>query len=193
MVGAIRSRVGAIGSLVGAMLRAPGAPSGGWRLEDVEDRGPRRLQRGDDERGRIEAALLGGSEDRGKHLLGLGPARGAIAAPAHLAGDHGGPQGMLGAPIGGIERRVDEEAEDGLEFGPQMGGEAAGVGEPAGACREQSVEAVDVVAARDGEALVRHVPEAMAVPRGESRPTSIMKRPTVGFPIAETRAGRPAR
>lgn len=138
-------------------------------MKAVEDDGARRPQERGERVGGVQAALLGRSQQGREDLLGLRSARGAIAAAAHFPGDHRRAQGMLSAPIGGIERRVEEEAEDGLEFGPQMGGEAAGVGESAGSRREQAVEAVDVVAARDGEALVRHVPESMAVPRGESR------------------------
>lgn len=47
---------------------------------------------------------------------------------------------MRGAPIRRGEGRVEETAEDGLEFGLQMGREAAGVGETAGARREQLAE-----------------------------------------------------
>jgi len=63
--------------------------------------------------------------------LGLCAADSAIAAAAHFARDDGGAQCVLGAPVGGIERRIEEEAEDGLEFGPQMRREAAGIGESA--------------------------------------------------------------
>jgi len=52
---------------------------------------------GDEDGGRIEAALLRGAEDRGEPLLGLRAAAGAIAAAAHRAGDHRGPPGMFGA------------------------------------------------------------------------------------------------
>jgi len=99
--------------------------------------------------------------------LGLCAADSAIAAAAHFARDDGGAQCVLGAPVGGIERRIEEEAEDGLEFGPQMRREAAGIGESAGSRRDQLIEAVDVVAARHREAMVRDLPGALPSPRGE--------------------------
>jgi len=101
-------------------------------LKNAQNDRPRRLQRGDEEGGCIEAALLCRTEYGGEDLLGLRAAGGAIAPAAGLSGDDGRPQGVLGAPVRGVERGVEEEAEDGLEFGTQMGGEGTGVGEPAG-------------------------------------------------------------
>ena len=136
-------------------------------MKGVERDGPRRLQRGDEDSGRVEAALLGGSEDRREDLLGLRPAPRAIATAAHLAGDHGGTQRVFGAPVRRVESGVEEEAEDRLEFGPEMGGEATRIGEPTGARRQQSVEALDIAAARDRQAVVGQVPASMAITRGE--------------------------
>lgn len=138
-------------------------------MKGVEDGGPRRPQELCEGLGGIEAALLSGPEHRREDLLTVGAARGAIAATAHLAGDHRGPQSVLGAPVRRVERGVEEEAEDGLEFGPQMGGEATGVGEPAGSRREQPVQPVDVVAARDREALVRDLTGVVAIARRKGR------------------------
>jgi hypothetical protein len=59
--------------------------------------------------GRVEAALIGGAEHAGEDLLTGRAAAGAIAAAARFAGDDGWPQRMLGAPIGGVERRVEEK------------------------------------------------------------------------------------
>ena len=39
----------------------------------------------------------------------------------------GGPDGLFGAPVGGVDRRVPQEREDGGEFAGQMGGKALGV------------------------------------------------------------------
>ena len=78
-----------------------------------------------------------GPEDGRENLLGLCASWGAIAASTHFARDHGGPERVLGAPVGGVECWIEEEAEDGLEFGPQMRREAAGISESAGARREQ--------------------------------------------------------
>ena len=44
--------------------------------------------------------------------LGVGALAGAVAA-AHLADDDGGPDGLFGAPVGGVDRRVPQEREDG--------------------------------------------------------------------------------
>ena len=60
-----------------------------------------------------------------EHLLGLGAAAGAIAA-ADLASDHRGPDGLLGAPVRRVDRRVPEEGEDSGEFDGQVGGESFG-------------------------------------------------------------------
>lgn len=84
-------------------------------LKGVEDDGPRRLQRRDEDGGRVEAALLGGAEDGREHVLSLGAVDGAVAAAAGLAGNDGRAQGVLGAPVGGVERGIEEEAEDGLQ------------------------------------------------------------------------------
>ena len=46
---------------------------------------------------------------------------------AHLADDRGGPDGLFGAPAGGLQRRVPQEAEHGAEFGSEVGAETRGV------------------------------------------------------------------
>lgn len=127
-----------------------------------DDRAWRPQERGECVGG-IDAALVSRAQQRCQDLLRLCAPRGAIATAAHLSSDHRGSQGVLGAPIGGIERRVEEEAEDGLKFGPQMDGKAAGIGESARPPVEQGTEAMDVVAAGNREAVVRHVAESMAI------------------------------
>ena len=67
-----------------------------------------------------------GANDAGEDLLGVGALPGAVAA-AHLADDDGGPDGLFGAPVGGVDRRVPQEREDGAEFDGQVRGEALGV------------------------------------------------------------------
>ena len=67
-----------------------------------------------------------GAYDAGEDLLGVGALSGAVAA-AHLADDDGGPDGLFGAPVGGVDRRVPQEREDGAEFAGQVRGEALGV------------------------------------------------------------------
>ena len=53
--------------------------------------------------------------DAGEDLLGVGALAGAVAA-AHLADDDGGPDGLFGAPVGGVDRRVPQEREEGVEI-----------------------------------------------------------------------------
>ena len=86
------------------------------RRHDRRGRGQER----DEHVGGIEAALIGGAEHTREDLLAVGAAGGAIAAAAHFARDDGGPQRVFGAPIGGVERRVEEKAEDGVEFDDEM-------------------------------------------------------------------------
>jgi hypothetical protein len=96
-----------------------------WRLkEGGDDRLWSAQERGEQGRG-IDAALLRGAQHRGEHLLGLGPARGTVAAPTHLAGHHRGTECLFGAPIGGIERRVKQKAEDGVVLAVEMRSESA--------------------------------------------------------------------
>ena len=71
--------------------------------------------------------------------LGVGTVAGAVAA-AHLADDHGGPDGLFGAPVGGVERRVPQEEEHGREFVGQVRREALGVVERR-RCVDQPTEA----------------------------------------------------
>ena len=76
--------------------------------------------------GRSRLRWRAGTYDAGEDLLGVGALAGAVAA-AHLADDDGGSDGLFGALVGGVDRRVPEEREDGGEFAGQMGGKALGV------------------------------------------------------------------
>ena len=69
--------------------------------------------------------LVGRPDDAAEHLLGVRAVATAIAA-ADLPGDDGGPDGLLGAPIGGVDRRVPKESEHRGEFDGQMSGESFG-------------------------------------------------------------------
>ena len=69
-----------------------------------------------------------GTHDAGQHLLSVGPAPGAVAA-ADLTRDHCGADGLLGPPVGGVDRRVAQEEEHRREFVGQVLGEALGVGQ----------------------------------------------------------------
>jgi len=72
-------------------------------------------QRGDHDVG-TEMPLLRRSEDAGEHLLRVGPLGRPIAAAADLSSNDRGPQRLLGAPVGGVERGIDEEAEEGRQL-----------------------------------------------------------------------------
>ena len=62
----------------------------------------------------------------GEDLLDVGALAGAVAA-AHLADDYGGPDSLFGAPVGGVDRRVPQEREEGAEFAGQVRSEALSV------------------------------------------------------------------
>ena len=99
---------------------------GGGRLRISGDGGFWGLQQHGDQGRQVEAALAGGAHDTGEDLLGVGAVAGAVAA-AHLADDHGGPDGLFGAPVGGVERGVPQEEEHGWELVGQVRREALGV------------------------------------------------------------------
>ena len=67
--------------------------------------------------------FVGGPVDAGEHLLGVRAVASAISA-ADLAGGDGGPDGLFGAPVGRVDRRVPKESEHRGEFEGQMSGES---------------------------------------------------------------------
>lgn len=72
--------------------------------------------------------LCGGADEGGEDLLGVSAAPGAIAG-TEFAGDDSGADGLFGAPIGGIDGGVGQEAERRSPFGAEVVGEASNVGE----------------------------------------------------------------
>ena len=72
--------------------------------------------------------MLSGAQHAGEHLLGVGAASRTIPA-ADLSVDDGRTQGVLGAPIGGVDGGVEEKAEERRQLGAQMGGESLHVGD----------------------------------------------------------------
>ena len=109
---------------VGAGLRRCAPSRGrGRSLEGVGDNRFRSSKHRGDEWGKVELTLLGSAHDAGEDLLRVGPVTGAIAT-AHLAGYDRGADGLFGAPVGRIYRRVPEKGEQGGELGGQMVGEA---------------------------------------------------------------------
>jgi hypothetical protein len=73
---------------------------------------------------------------------------------------------MFGAPIGGIDRRIEQEGPDRRKFAAQMAGEALHVGDPArpGKVRGQ---ATDQVTACHGDPVRRHRSPTRAIPQRE--------------------------
>ena len=76
----------------------------------------------------VKLALCGGADEGGEDLLGVCAPPGAIAA-ADFAGDDGGADGLFGAPVGGVDGGVAQEAEQRSPFGAEVVGEASNVGE----------------------------------------------------------------
>ena len=68
-----------------------------------------------DQRRPIEMALTGGAHDAGEHLLSIGAVAGAVAT-THLVGDDSGPNGLFGAPVGGVDRLLDAGGSAGIEL-----------------------------------------------------------------------------
>ena len=111
-------------------------------------------------------ALAGGAQDTGQHLLGVGTLAGAVAA-ADLASDHGGSDGLLGAPVGGVDRRVAQEEEHGRKFVGQVLGEALGVGQRRRRV-DQPAEPGGESAAGRRQTVLADVAGVAAVPQGEA-------------------------
>jgi hypothetical protein len=118
---------------------------------------------------RIESALLGSAPDRGEDLLTVCAARGPVPTATHLTRDHGGPQGVFGAPVRRVERGIKQKAEDGVVFDDQMALKPAHAEEPTGPAREQVPEALDVVTARHSEAMIGDRAVVIAITRAERR------------------------
>ena len=76
----------------------------------------------------VKPALSGGADEGGEDLLGVSAPPRAIAA-ADFAGDDSGTDGLLGAPVGGVDGRVAQEAEQRSPFGAEVVGEASNVGQ----------------------------------------------------------------
>ena len=81
-------------------------------MECVGHDGVGGAQDGGEQRGEVEVSLGSGPHDTGEYLLGVGAVAGAIAA-ADLSDDDGGANGLFGAPVGRVDRRVPQEGEHG--------------------------------------------------------------------------------
>ena len=126
----------------------------------------RREQR-DEHRGGIEPALVRGAEHAGEDLLAGGAACGAIATATRFPGHDGGPERLLRAPIGGVERRVEEEAEEGRKVIVEMLLELRDAPVATGAARQQAAESLEVLPPGHGEAMRRHGAGVIRIARGE--------------------------
>ena len=82
---------------------------------------------------RIELTLLRRANHRGENLLAGGAVQRSVAT-ADFSSDHGGPQRLLGPPIGRVDpRRLKEEREEGRPLDREMRGESTHVRNGAGA------------------------------------------------------------
>jgi len=84
----------------------------------------------------------------------------AIATATHLARDDRGPERVLGAPVSGVEGRVEEKTEDGLEFDHEVLVKAPDREAATRRALQELPETLDIVPARDGEAVLREVARA---------------------------------
>jgi hypothetical protein len=91
----------------------------------------RRRERGDrfwgtqqigEDDGSVELARLNRAEDAGEHFVSVGAARGSVAT-TDFASDDGGAQGLFSAPVGRVDRRVEQKREDRGVFDREMRGE----------------------------------------------------------------------
>ena len=94
-------------------LRCCTDAAGGGRPNTSGTMGSGGAQHRGEQGGQVEFALARGAYDAGEDLLGVGALAGAVAA-AHFADDDGGPDGLFGAPVGGVDRRVPQKREEGL-------------------------------------------------------------------------------
>jgi hypothetical protein len=81
----------------------------------------------------------------------------------------GGAQGLFGAPIGGVDRRVEQEGKDRRVFDREMRGEAFS---EAAATRliDEAIEPILEMPAGDGYAMARHHALAPAVAHAQRLP-----------------------
>jgi hypothetical protein len=114
----------------------------------------RRLQEAGEQLDRVAALLGGGAQHAGEDLPGVSAGPGTVAAPG-LAGDHGGADGLLGAPVGGLHAGHPQEGEQVLALGGQVVEESA-VGRVAGGPGHQLVDLrAEAVGLGDQPGLIR--------------------------------------
>jgi hypothetical protein len=85
----------------------------------------------------IQVPLPGGPHDTAEDLLRVGASPGAVAS-THLARDHERSDRVFGPPIGGIDRRDEQKAPEGLKLVREMPGEARTIGDRSGAAKRST-------------------------------------------------------
>ena len=123
-----------------------------WGRERGGDDGPGRAQQIDQDLGRVKPALLSRAHNAREDLLGVGAAVRPVAA-TDFAVDHGGPEGLFGAPVGRVDGGVEEKAEQGRQFDTQMRGKPLHGGERPDVV-ERREDLGDQVPPRHGDAMV---------------------------------------
>jgi len=103
------------------------------------------------------------AEDTGEYLLRLRASRRAVSAAAHLASYYDRPQGLLSAPVGGVQIRIDEKAEQRRQFDLEVPREALDVVNRA-RISEQIQQLVEEVTTRDIDAVCRNGVGRASVP-----------------------------
>jgi hypothetical protein len=109
-----------------------------------------------------ELALLDRSQNAREHPVRLCAVFGSVA-PTDLARDDSRAQGVLGAPVGGVDRvRLREKRKNGREFDGQMRGEAARDASGTGPV-DEGVESVLQMAVGNGDTVGRHARTVIAI------------------------------
>lgn len=107
-------------------------------------------QIGEDDGG-VELALLNRAEHAGEHLVRVGAACGAVAT-TDFAGDDGRAQGLCRAPVGRVDRRVEQKREDCRVLDREMRGKALNDAATARLI-DESNEPILEMTADDGDAV----------------------------------------
>jgi hypothetical protein len=124
---------------------------------------------------------MGGAKHRCEDLLGLRPAGAAVAA-ADFAHRDGGPNRVLGPPVGRVDGRIAEEREQRRGFDGQMGGEPLDGrqgGVPGG---EQVEHLLEQPAPRDSEAVRRDLSGGVPVAQRQGLLQELLDTPSKRTP-----------
>jgi hypothetical protein len=90
-----------------------------------------------------------------------------VRLPPHFAGDDGGARGSFSAPVGRVDRRVEQKREDRWVFDREIRGEALSGAATAGLI-DESIEPILQMAAGDGNAVCGDGPAPPAVTNPQS-------------------------